>query len=125
MSDSLSDAGREGTGESGPLPFTSLPAANRGRRPLWLLVIPGVLYCAAPVVANSIEPRILGVPFLLAWIIMASVISPLIIWAAARLDPAYRANTLEPIPADDPADDVTDRPGEGYGGHGPASGGAA
>ncbi|OEU94535.1 hypothetical protein DB35_00850 [Streptomyces abyssalis] len=68
---------------------------------MWLLVVPGVLYCAAPVVANSIEPRILGVPFLLAWIIMATVVSPVIIWVAARLDPAYRADAIEPIPADD------------------------
>ena len=63
--------------------------------------MPAVLYCSAPLVADSIEPSILGVPFLLAWIIAATVISPLVIWAAARLDPAYRTNALEPIPVDD------------------------
>lgn len=119
MSDSLSDGGQEGPGRPGPLPFRSLPDANRRRRSLWLLAVPGVLYCAAPLVANSIEPRILGVPFLLAWIIMASVVSPLIIWAAARLDPAYRTEALEPIPADEvPA-------GDGGPERGAAPGGAA
>jgi hypothetical protein len=72
------------------------------RRPvLWLLLVPAVLYCAAPLVANRIEPRVLGVPFLLAWIIAVTVISPIIIWIVARNDPAYRADAEEPLPADD------------------------
>ncbi|QPP10159.1 DUF3311 domain-containing protein [Streptomyces bathyalis] len=119
MSDSLSDAEQVGAGRPARLPFRALPAANRRRRSLWLLLVPGVLYCAAPVVANSIEPRILGVPFLLAWIIMASVVSPPIIWVAARLDPAYRSDALEPIPADDVPGAVAD----GADGDGPAAGG--
>jgi ABC-type iron transport system FetAB permease component len=72
------------------------------RRPaLWLLLVPAVLYCAAPLVANRIEPRVLGLPFLLAWIIAVTVLSPLVIWLVARFDPAYRADAEEPIPADD------------------------
>lgn len=126
MSDSLSDAGQEGPGRPGPLPSAALPAANRRRRSLWLLLVPGVLYCAAPLVANSIEPRILGVPFLLAWIIMASVVSPLVIWAAARLDPAYRTDALEPIPADDaPAASPGGQSAAGGRESGPDAGGAA
>lgn len=123
MSEKVTDSGREGPGEPARLGFPSLPAANRGRRSLWLLAIPGVLYCAAPVVANSIEPRILGVPFLLAWIIGASVVSPLIIWFVARRDPAYRADALEPIPADGdrPAGGAGERGGE----PGAGAGGAA
>jgi hypothetical protein len=74
----------------------------RARRPvLWLLLVPAVLYCAAPLVANRIEPRVLGVPFLLAWIIAVTVISPIIIWIVARNDPAYRSDAAEPLPADD------------------------
>jgi hypothetical protein len=125
MSDGVSHARREGPGEAGPLSFPALPAAHRRRRSLWLLLIPGVLYCAAPLVANSIEPRILGVPFLLAWIIMASVVSPLVIWAAARLDPAYRANALEPIPADDQLGDAGGGGARRDGESGPAAGGTA
>lgn len=104
MSDNPSQGGREGPQESGPLPFDALPGNRPRRRSLWLLLVPAVLYCAAPLVADSIEPRIFGVPFLLAWIIAATVVSPLVIWAAARLDPAYRAGALEPIPADDGRD---------------------
>ncbi|MBW5426166.1 DUF3311 domain-containing protein, partial [Streptomyces sp. BG9H] len=74
---------------------------------LWLLLVPLVLYGAAPLVANRVEPRVLGVPFLLAWVIAATIVSPLVIWLAARLDPAYRLNAAEPIPADD---DAPDRP---------------
>ena len=77
------------------------PRVHSRRPALWLLLVPAVLYCAAPLVANSIEPRILGVPFLLAWVLAATVVSPLVIWAAARLDPAYRTDALEPVPADD------------------------
>lgn len=84
----MSDTGaeRDGTGGS--------------RKALWLLLLPGMLYCAAPVVADRIEPRVFGVPFLLAWVVMATVLSPLIIWAAARRDPLYRSDAPEPIPAD-------------------------
>jgi hypothetical protein len=125
MSDSLSDAGQEGSGRPEPLRPAALPAGNRSRRSLWLLLVPGVLYCAAPLVANSIEPRILGVPFLLAWIIMASVVSPLVIWAAARLDPAYRTDALEPIPADDSPAPSPGGQGTADGERGTNAGGAA
>ncbi|MEV0522978.1 DUF3311 domain-containing protein [Streptomyces sp. NPDC050439] len=83
-------------------PLDGLPTLRGAARPsLWLLLVPVLLYGAAPFVANRIEPRVLGVPFLLAWVIAATVISPLVIWIAARLDPAYRLNAVEPIPADD------------------------
>jgi len=103
MSDNPGDGVREGPRESGPLPIGTLPTVRPRRHSLWLLLVPAVLYCLAPVVADRIEPRVLGVPFLLAWIIAATVVSPLVIWAAARLDPAYRLGALEPIPVDDPS----------------------
>nr|WP_055535480.1 DUF3311 domain-containing protein [Streptomyces alboniger] len=89
-----------------------MPSLRGAARPsLWLLLVPVLLYGAAPLVANRVEPRVLGVPFLLAWVIAATIVSPLAIWLAARLDPAYRLNAVEPIPADD---DALDRPrGEG------------
>ena len=75
------------------------PERPRMRRPiLWLLLVPAVLYCAAPLVANRIEPRVVGVPFLLAWIIAVTVISPVIVWIVARNDPAYRSDAVEPLP---------------------------
>ncbi|MFF1695090.1 DUF3311 domain-containing protein [Streptomyces sp. NPDC058257] len=90
-------------------PLDGLPTLRGVARPsLWLLLVPVLLYGAAPFVANRIEPRVLGIPFLLAWVIAATVISPLVIWLAARLDPAYRANAVEPIPADDHGDDHGD-----------------
>jgi hypothetical protein len=104
MSENPSSGGREAAAaaqEAGSSSFDALPVARPRRPMLWLLLVPAVLYCAAPLVANSIEPRIAGVPFLLAWIIAASVVSPLVLWAVARLDPAYRAGALEPIPVDD------------------------
>ncbi|WP_223773316.1 DUF3311 domain-containing protein [Streptomyces sp. 135] len=91
-----------------PDPLDGLPTLRGVARPsLWLLLVPVVLYGAAPLVANRIEPRVLGVPFLLAWVIAATIVSPLVIWLVARLDPAYRLNAVEPIPADD---DDPDRP---------------
>ncbi|MGW7070428.1 DUF3311 domain-containing protein [Streptomyces sp. NPDC054855] len=87
-------------------PLDGLPTLRGVARPsLWLLLVPVLLYGSAPFVANRIEPRVLGVPFLLAWVIAATVISPLVIWLAARLDPAYRTGAVEPLPADDLADD--------------------
>ncbi|MFC8128908.1 DUF3311 domain-containing protein [Streptomyces sp. NPDC057302] len=100
----------EDSGEPGPpdpaapphSPLEGLPTLQGVARPsLWLLLVPVLLYGLAPLVANRIEPRILGIPFLLFWVIASTVISPLVIWLAARLDPAYRTNAVEPIPADD------------------------
>lgn len=92
------DAQESGTAS----PLDGLPTLRGVARPsLWLLLVPVLLYGSAPFVANRIEPRVLGVPFLLAWVIAATVISPLVIWLVARLDPAYRTNAVEPLPADD------------------------
>lgn len=94
-------------------PLDGLPTLRGAARPsLWLLLVPVLLYGSAPFVANRIEPRVLGIPFLLAWVIAATVISPLVIWLAARLDPAYRTNAVEPLPADEPvAHERTDTEG--------------
>ncbi|MBO8186236.1 DUF3311 domain-containing protein [Streptomyces spirodelae] len=82
-------------------PLAGLPRIGARRPALWLLLVPAVLYCAAPVVANRIEPRIAGLPFLLFWIVAATVVSPLVIWAVSRLDPAFRQGAVEPLPVDD------------------------
>jgi len=82
-------------------PLAGLPRTRARRPALWLLLIPAVLYCAAPLVANRIEPRIAGLPFLLFWIVAATVVSPLVIWLVSRLDPAFQEGALEPLPVDD------------------------
>jgi hypothetical protein len=92
------------TARHGPVPFDELPHVRASRRGLWLLLVPVVLYCAAPLVANRIEPRILGVPFLLSYFIAVTVLSPVVIWGIARSDPAYRVDAVEPVPADDETD---------------------
>lgn len=84
-----------------PTEGEEFPRLKAKRPALWLLLVPAVLYCAAPVVANSIEPRIFGVPFLLAWIIGATILSPIIIWVVSRLDPLFKADAVEPLPVDD------------------------
>ncbi|MEU1026047.1 DUF3311 domain-containing protein [Streptomyces sp. NPDC005904] len=94
-------------------PLDGLPSLRGVARPsLWLLLVPAVLYGAAPLVANRVEPRVLGVPFLLAWVIAATLVSPFVIWLVARLDPAYRLNAVEPLPADD-LEDLADLAGAG------------
>ncbi|MFI8997677.1 DUF3311 domain-containing protein [Streptomyces sp. NPDC053542] len=100
MSHAPEDRGREGPAEAGAHPLDGLPEVSARRPALWLLLVPAVLYCLAPLVANRIEPRVLGVPFLLFWILAATVISPLVIWAVTRLDPAYRTGAAEPLPAE-------------------------
>ncbi|WP_369202640.1 DUF3311 domain-containing protein [Streptomyces sp. PU-14G] len=86
-------------GEGSPL--DGLPHIRTRRPALWLLLVPAALYCAAPLVANRIEPRVLGLPFLLFWIIAATLVSPLVIWGVSRLDPAFRQDAVEPLPVDD------------------------
>ncbi|MEU7317300.1 DUF3311 domain-containing protein [Streptomyces sp. NPDC007083] len=82
-------------------PLAGLPRTGARRPALWLLLTPAVLYCAAPLVANRIEPRVAGLPFLLFWIVAATVLSPLVIWVVSRLDPAFAKGAAEPLPVDD------------------------
>ncbi|GAA0471721.1 MULTISPECIES: DUF3311 domain-containing protein [Streptomyces] len=116
MSHASEDRDREGPAETGPPPPDDLPEVSARRPALWLLLVPAVLYCLAPLVANSVEPRVLGLPFLLFWIVAATIVSPLVIWLVTRLDPAYRTDAAEPLPGDRTA---TPAPG------GPSEGGAA
>jgi hypothetical protein len=69
-------------------------------------------------VANRIEPRILGIPFLIAYVLAVTIVSPIVIWAVAHRDPLYRADAPEPVPADEvltglvAETPVTEEPGE-------------
>jgi len=35
---------------------------------------------------NRVEPRILGLPFLLAWIVVWVMVTPLFVWSIGRLE---------------------------------------
>ncbi|MFI5780599.1 hypothetical protein [Nocardia sp. NPDC051570] len=68
---------------------------------LWLLTLPGVLYCLAPVVANRIEPRVFGIPFLTFYLLAVTALTGPLVGLVAHFDPAYRSGAPEFVPADD------------------------
>lgn len=51
---------------------------------LALVPVGGIL--GAPWLANRIEPRVLGLPFLLAWVVGWVVATSLVMWLIAALD---------------------------------------
>ncbi|GGZ75445.1 DUF3311 domain-containing protein [Streptomyces subrutilus] len=58
---------------------------------LWLGVlfvpfVPFVLFCVVLPLVNRVEPRIAGVPFLLVWLAVATLVTPLAVWLARRGD---------------------------------------
>ncbi|GAA1949592.1 hypothetical protein GCM10009689_33560 [Brevibacterium antiquum] len=65
-----------------------------------LLIIPVVGYLLTPFVANSIEPRIFGMPFILTYTIVVTILTWFFVWMAARGDRYYRHNLAEHVPAD-------------------------
>lgn len=80
----------------------SSPATGRPRRhALWLLLIPIALFVLLPVVANRIQPMVLGMPFIIFYTVLSTVVTWAAVWVTARLDPLYRDNALESVPADD------------------------
>lgn len=81
-------------------PGPALPLRRRGPV-LWLLALPGALYLLAPVVANRIEPRIAGIPFLVFYLLVVTASTGPLVALVARFDPAYRTGAAEFVPADD------------------------
>lgn len=53
---------------------------------LLLVVLPIAALSVAIPLVNRIEPRVLGLPFLLFWIVLWVVLTPLALWAFARLE---------------------------------------
>jgi uncharacterized protein DUF3311 len=57
---------------------------------LWLRILLAAIPIAALTVAapfvNRLEPRIAGLPFLLAWIVAWVILTPAFIWSIGRLD---------------------------------------
>jgi hypothetical protein len=52
-----------------------------------LAAIPALMLVLAAVLANSDQPRIAGLPFLMAWSIVWIVLTPAFLYAADRLRP--------------------------------------
>ncbi|WP_030563255.1 DUF3311 domain-containing protein [Streptomyces aureocirculatus] len=63
------------------------------RRPhlLWLLV-PFLLYVGALPFVNRVRPLILGLPLLFAWLLLATLLTPVAVWLAYRGDKRKRAS---------------------------------
>lgn len=80
----------------------STPPAEPPRRrySLFLLIVPVILYVLTPVVANSVEPRIAGLPFILAYTIAVTILTWFFVWMTARGDRYYRHDLPEHIPSD-------------------------
>lgn len=56
-------------------------------RPHHLLVLlPATALLGAPWIANRVEPRILGMPFLLGWIVAWVILSSVVMFVIGRLD---------------------------------------
>ena len=72
----------------------------RRRYSLFLLIVPVVLYVLTPVVANSVEPRIAGLPFILAYTIAVTILTWFFVWMTAQGDRYYRHDLPEHIPSD-------------------------
>jgi len=51
-----------------------------------LALIPPIMLTFAIPFVNRVEPRLLGLPFLLAWIIVWMLIGPAFYWAIYRLE---------------------------------------
>lgn len=52
----------------------------------WLALVPVIAMLLAPFVANRTEPRLFGLPFLLAYIVIWAVLAPLVTALMYRLD---------------------------------------
>jgi quinol-cytochrome oxidoreductase complex cytochrome b subunit len=52
----------------------------------WLATLPGLLILLGVPFANRVEPRVLGMPFLLAWIVGCVLLTSVVMAVVGRLD---------------------------------------
>ncbi|MGH8233568.1 MAG: DUF3311 domain-containing protein [Rhodanobacteraceae bacterium] len=78
----------------------SSPSIRPRRRPLWLLAVPVALYLLTPLIANTIQPVVLGMPFIVFYTVGVTILTWAFIWLTASLDPLYKGDADEPVPAD-------------------------
>jgi quinol-cytochrome oxidoreductase complex cytochrome b subunit len=55
----------------------------------WLATLPGLLILLGVPFANRVEPRVLGMPFLLAWIVGCVLLTSVVMAVVGRLDEDY------------------------------------
>jgi hypothetical protein len=72
----------------------------RGRRTLWWLIVPYLLFVVAIPFVNRVDPVVLGLPFLFLWVLIGVLLSPLAIWLALRGDSMFAANEPEATDVD-------------------------
>lgn len=60
-----------------------------------LLIIPFIGMCVLLPLANRIEPYVLGLPFLLFWIVLWMVLSSVVLLIVYKLDPANEGSEME------------------------------
>ena len=63
-----------------------VPVARGRRWWRWLALVPVIAMLLAPFVANRVEPRLFGLPFLLAYILIWAVLAPAVTALIYRLD---------------------------------------
>ncbi|WP_346269485.1 DUF3311 domain-containing protein [Pseudonocardia sp.] len=61
------------------------------RRSLWWLLGPPVMFCGLLPLANRVDPVVLGMPFLMFWLLLATLLSPVFVRLAAKGDPVWAA----------------------------------
>jgi hypothetical protein len=62
--------------------------------PQVLLIIPFIGMCVLLPVADRIEPYILGLPFLLFWIVLWMILSSVVLFIVYKLDPANKGSEV-------------------------------
>lgn len=62
------------------------PPSNARRLRVLLAAVPIAALTLLVPLANRLEPRIAGLPFLLAWIVAWVILTPAFIWSIGRLD---------------------------------------
>ncbi|WP_432014824.1 DUF3311 domain-containing protein [Streptomyces cucumeris] len=75
----------------------------RNRKSLWWLAGTPLAYLGVLPFANRVHPTLLGIPFLALWLLVATLLTPLFVWLAARRDPVWlaaRDRDRGPVPAD-------------------------
>ena len=56
------------------------------RRHHWIALVPAIALVFSPYFANSIEPRIFGMPFLLGWIVFWVLMTSVVMGIILRID---------------------------------------
>ncbi|MFJ9420116.1 MULTISPECIES: DUF3311 domain-containing protein [unclassified Streptomyces] len=62
------------------------PPGSRRRPALLWLLLPYVLFLVVLPLVNRVTPTVAGLPFLFAWMLLATLATPLAVWLARRGD---------------------------------------